>query len=113
MRQRLEARGCSNRSRVTWMQFTTAKSIVLRSFSFDSLLIRSSLALLAGLLTLEGLLIKLGMIHYQFCRKNPILFVLFVLSRVQAQNCKKHCVAVIFFQFFADPVLSCSFSRAT
>ena len=28
-------------------------------------------------------------------------------------NCKKHCVAVILFRFFADPVLSCSFSWAT
>ena len=28
-------------------------------------------------------------------------------------NCKKHCVAVILFRFFADPVLSCSSSWAT
>ena len=41
------------------MQLTTAKSIVLRSFSFDSLLILSSLALIARLL-IKGYLEELG-----------------------------------------------------
>ena len=77
LRQRLEARGCANRSRVTWMQFTTAKSIVLRSFSFDSLLILSSLT---RLLTLEGLYIELGYDSLSFkifAKKIPSCFFCF------------------------------------
>ena len=99
VRQRLEARGCANRSRVsTGMQFTTAKSIVLRSFSLDSLLILSSLA---RLLTLEGLYIELGYDSISF----KILLILSSLAYFDNDKNANHKTMNVIFTFIYSGVL--------